>query len=314
MRRALSGARLATIDEVQTAVMPTTAPLLGLLVAIISFGYVFAEVIRKLVSDWATDDDYSHGFLIVPVAAYFAWERRDALRTAVRRPSVLGLLVVAASMGLLVMGILGAELFLSRVALIGVVVGCVLFVLGWEHLRTLAFPLAFLLLMVPIPAIIFNQIAFPLQLLASQSGQAGLNALQIPVLREGNIIMLASTTLEVAEACSGIRSLVSLLTLGIVFGYFVDSRTWMRTVLALVTVPIAVVSNGLRVAGTGVAAHYYGADAAAGFMHTFSGWLVFVVAIAFLAIVHRVLVWVFPQRPRQIRHPLAEERHVAVKA
>jgi exosortase len=150
--------------------------------------------------------------------------------------------------------------------------------------------LTFLLLMIPIPAIIFNQVAFPLQLLASRFGEAALQACDIPVLREGNVIVLANTTLEVAEACSGIRSLVSLLTLGIVYGYFADRRSWMRIVIALATVPIAIVANGLRVAGTGIAAHYYGPEAAHGFFHTFSGWLVFAFAFgALVTLIHAIL-------------------------
>ena len=160
--------------------------------------------------------------------------------------------------------------------------GGIVFLFGWQYLRILAFPLAFPLLMVPIPAILFNQIAFPLQLLASRFGAGALQACSVPVLREGNVIVLANTTLEVAEACSGIRSLISLLTLGIVYGYFSDPRTWVRVLIALTTVPIAIVANGLRVAGTGIAAHYYGPAAAQGFFHTFSGWLVFVFAFALL--------------------------------
>jgi exosortase len=175
-----------------------------------------------------------------------------------------------------------------------------LFVCGWQHLRVLAFPIAFLLLMIPIPAIIFNQIAFPLQIFASQFGETAMNIADIPVLREGNVIVLANTTLEVAEACSGIRSLVSLLTLGIVYGYFTDPRGWLRTTVALSTVPIAIVANGMRVAGTGIAAHYYGPEAATGFFHTFSGWLVFVVAFAMLFVVVQVLLRITPTPRAQL--------------
>jgi exosortase len=158
----------------------------------------------------------------------------------------------------------------------------------------LSFPLAFLGLMIQIPAILFNQIAFPLQLIASQVGQAGLQLLGIPVLREGNVIVLAHATLEVAEACSGIRSLVSLLTLGVIYGYFTDPRGPVRTAIALSAVPIAVITNGTRVAGTGVAAHYYGAEAAQGFFHTFSGWLVFAAGFVLLLGLGRLVLRLFP--------------------
>ena len=143
--------------------------------------------------------------------------------------------------------------------------------------------------MVPIPAIVFNQIAFPLQLLASKGAEITLSALAIPVLREGNVIVLANTSLEVAEACSGIRSLISLVTLAIVFGYFSDTRVWARIVLALAAVPVAVAANAVRVAGTGIAAHYYGSAAAEGFFHSFSGWMLFVVAFVMLFAIQKAL-------------------------
>ena len=256
---------------------------------------LYRQVFEKLVHDWATDDNYSHGFLIVPLAAYFVWERRDRLRSLTPNPSPLGLVGVAVGLAMLVAGLLGAELFLTRASLIPVLAGAVVFVLGWQALAVLAFPLAFLILMIPIPAIIFNQIAFPLQLLASRVGEATISALDIPVLREGNVIVLANTSLEVAEACSGIRSLVSLLTLGIVFGYFTDPRPLVRFAIALSTIPIAIVTNAARVAGTGVAAHYYGPDAAQGFFHTFSGWLVFVLAFLLVFAAARLILLVTPR-------------------
>jgi exosortase len=273
-----------------------------------SFALLYRQVVVKLVSDWANDDNYSHGFLIVPVALYFAWERRARLFAAVRQPSILGLVVVLGSIATMIAGILGAELFLTRISIIGLVAGTVLFVFGWQHLRVLGFPIAFLLLMIPLPAIIFNQIAFPLQLLASQFGASTLTMCAIPVLREGNVIVLANTTLEVAEACSGIRSLVSLLTLGIVYGYFTDSRLWVRTTIALLTIPIAIVTNGARVAGTGIAAHYFGPEAAQGFFHEFSGWLVFIAAFVILFLAMRILLLIAPG-PADIEPPAA--KHVA---
>jgi len=261
-------------------------PLIGLLV---SFAILYRNVIAKLVFDWGHDDNYSHGFLIVPIALYFAWERRERLLGAVRKPSSVGLIVLLGSLVTLFAGVLGAELFLTRVSIIGVIAGGVLYVLGWQHLRILTLPIAFLLLMIPIPAIIFNQIAFPLQLQASRFGETALTLWNIPVLREGNVIVLANTTLEVAEACSGIRSLVSLLTLGIIYSYFSDDRQWVRVAVTLSTIPIAIVSNGLRVAGIGVAAHYYGGEVATGVLHTFSGWVLFVVAFVLLFAAMRVV-------------------------
>lgn len=261
-----------------------------------SFWLLYGGVVSHLVHDWGRDENYSHGFLIVPLALYFVWERRARLAAVPAAPSNLGLLIVAGSLGVLLAGVLGAELFLTRVSLIGLIAGSIVFVLGWRALRVLAFPVGLLLLMIPIPALIFNQIAFPLQLLASQVGETALRTLEVPVLREGNIIVLANTSLEVAEACSGIRSLISLLTLGIIYGYFCDPRSSVRVAIALSTIPIAIASNGLRVAGTGIAAHYIGPEAAEGFFHTFSGWLMFVAAFLMLFIVVRLIIRLAPRR------------------
>jgi exosortase len=279
--------------------MPRSAKhILALLVVGLGFGLLYRQVVLKLVHDWGSDDNYSHGFLIVPIALYLAWERRARLAEAVSKPSVIGLAVVAISVAVLGAGVLGAELFLTRISMLGVLAGTVLFLYGWQHLRILAFPLAFLVLMIPIPAIIFNQIAFPLQLLASRFGEVVLMLAGVPVLREGNVITLSTTSLEVAEACSGIRSLISLLTLAIVYGYVVDRRIWARVALALASIPVAIIANGVRVAGTGIAAHFVGPEAAQGFFHEFSGWLVFVVAFVMLFAVQRAIAWIAPDRSR----------------
>jgi exosortase len=257
---------------------------------------VYWQVFARLLDAWANDGNYSHGFLVVPLAGYFAWERRDKFLAAPVRPAWFGLVVLIGSLGVLMAGLLGAELFLSRISIIGALGGIVLFLYGWARLKVLIFPLAFLLLMIPIPAIIFNQIAFPLQLIASQFGEYCMTTARIPVLREGNVLILASTTLEVAEACSGIRSLISLVTLGLVFGYFSDPRVWVRTVIVLSAIPVAIVANGMRVAGTGMAAHWYGPEAAEGFFHDFSGWAVFAVAFVLMLAIHRLIVRLAPAR------------------
>jgi exosortase len=275
-----------------------------MIVLVASFLFLYRDVISKLVHDWSIDENYSHGFLVIPIALYLGWERRQRFVTAARQPAAFGLFVVVAGLGMLLAGVLGAEVFTTEVSMLATLGGSILFLFGWSRLRVMMFPIAFLLLMIPLPAIIFNQITFPLQLLASRFGESALVVAGIPVLREGNIIHLANTSLAVAEACSGIRSLISLLTLGIVYGYFADSRTWVRAIMAIATVPVSIATNGLRVAGTGVAAHYFGVEAAEGFFHEFSGWLVFVSAFAILLILHRGLVWKLPQAPSE---PAAEE-------
>ena len=271
------------------------------------FVILYYQVIALLVSDWWNDDNYSHGFLIVPIALYFVWERRAALKEARGKPSALGLVVVAGSLAMMAAGILGSEYFLPRISMLGVLAGAILFLFGWNHLKILILPIAFLLLMIPIPAIIFNQIVFPLQLLASRFGENTIMICQIPVLREGNVLHLANTSLEIVEACSGIRSLVTLLTMGIVYGYLLESRIWARIVLIAATIPIAIVANGIRVAGTGVAAHYYGPEVAEGFTHTFSGWVIFIVALIMLFILHRVILFIAPNKQKEMEKSAVQE-------
>jgi exosortase len=250
---------------------------------------VYTPIISSLVHQWASDENYSHGFIIVPFAVWFAWRKRRALAALAPAPSAAGLAVVALSLLLLLAGLFGAELFLTRISLIGIIAGTILFLFGWRHLRLLAFPVGLLLLAVPLPAIVFNQIAFPLQLLASRTGETVLSTAGIPVLREGNILVLPTTTLEVAQACSGIRSLMSLVSLAVILGALREPRRWARAALALLAVPVAIVANAARVAGTGHAADYIGPQAAQGFFHLFSGWLMFVVAFALLLAGERAL-------------------------
>jgi exosortase len=255
---------------------------------------VYLPVLSSLVRQWASDDNYSHGFIIVPFAVYFAWANRSELAAAAPAPHWAGLGVTAISLVVLLGGLLGAELFLTRISLIGVIVGIVLFLFGPAHLRLLAFPIGFLLLMIPLPAVVFNQLAFPLQLLASRTGEAVLSVIGIPVFREGNVLVLPTTTLEVAQACSGIRSLVSLLTLAILLGLLTETRLSRRVLLALLSVPVAIAANAARVAGTGLAADWIGPRAAEGFFHEFSGWVMFVVAFALLLGAQR-LIGLLPQ-------------------
>ena len=190
---------------------------------------------------------------------------------------------------MLVLGDLGAELFISRTSLLILIAGLVTLLLGWNFLRAVLFPLAFLILMIPIPAIVFNQITFPLQLLASKIASSILPALGVPVLREGNIIGLPLMQLEVAEACSGIRSLMSLTTLAIIYGYLTESNVWIRVLLAVASLPIAVATNSLRIVGTGLLVQYWDPDKAEGFFHAFSGWLIFVMSLIMLFLFHYLI-------------------------
>ena len=252
--------------------------------------WVYAPVLAGLVRQWGADDNYSHGYLVPPLAAYFAWQRRERLLASAPRPATTaGLAMLLLSLGLLVTGITGAELFLSRVSMLGVLAGVLVLARGWPALAALAFPLAFLLLMIPLPAIVFNQITLPLQLFASRVGEWSLGAAGIPALREGNVLLLPYTALEVVEACSGIRSIVSLLTIGIVFVQFTTLTPLRRLLVVASTIPLAVLANGLRVAATGIAAHHWGSHVADGAVHTASGWVMFVATFAAVMAIARTL-------------------------
>ena len=196
---------------------------------------------------------------------------------------------MAIGLCVLIVGQMGAELFLSRLSLLIVLAGLIVLFLGWSFFRAVLFPWAFLLLMIPIPAILFNQITFPLQLLASKVASTTLPWMGVPVLREGNVIILPAMALEVAEACSGIRSLMSLMTLAIIYGYLMESRVSLRVLLALASIPIAVAANSFRIVGTGLLVQYWDPDKAQGFFHEFSGWLIFVISLAMLYLLHRVI-------------------------
>jgi len=277
--------------------LPATDGLSGsaaLLAALLSILALYAGTIAGLIRTWWINPEYAHGFLIAPLCVYLVWRRRRQIAALEKRPSAAGGVVVALSLCLFVAGQLGAEQFLARVSLIGVLAGSVVFLMGWAQARLLALVFGLALLAIPLPAIVFNQIALPLQLLASAVAEETLVALSIPVLREGNVIFLSTATLEVAEACSGIRSLFSLLATGLVYGYFTDDHVGRRTLLALGTLPIAITANAARVAGTGVLAHFSGPEAADGFFHGFAGWLVFMSALLMLFALHRALLAIAP--------------------
>jgi exosortase len=257
---------------------------------VLSASLLYAAVLIKLVHQWGTDPTYSHGFLVPPIALFLVWQERDRLRRTSSRPSALGLVLIAVSLGLYVLGSLGAELFVTRASLIGVIAGTVLYVFGWNHLRVVAFPLAFLVFMIPLPAIVVDRATVSLQLVASRMGEELLRAADVPVLRDGNILTLSTITLEVNDACSGIRSLMALLSVAALVGYFSDAGRWQRASIALAALPIAIALNGVRIAATGLAASRFGPAAASGAIHEASGWLVFVLALGVVLALQRTLV------------------------
>ncbi|HKO62542.1 MAG TPA: exosortase [Pyrinomonadaceae bacterium] len=287
----------------------------------------YATVLRKLGNDWWNDENYSHGLLIPFIVAYILWSQRERFARTLQSPSsVVGLAIVGLGLLALWAGTAGAELFIQRLSLVLVLVGVVLYFWGVRLLQLLVVPFFLLLLSIPIPSILFNKIAFPLQLFASRCAVWSMGLFDIPVLRQGNVIELMplgareTKRLEVVEACSGIRSLMTLVTLAVVFAYFTHPRGdgsgdgpsgnrfaglisrvrtygfWRSSILVLSAIPIAIFTNALRVSGTGVLAHYYGTQVADGFFHSFSGWVIYIVAFVMLFAVGVTLDRLKPHR------------------
>jgi exosortase len=248
--------------------------------------WLYSPIIFRLAKQCWYDPNCSHGFLVPIFSGFVLWRERSRLFALIPRPSPWGLPLLIFSVSVLVVGVLGAELLLSRVSLVLLVASLIIYLLGWGHFRVALFPLAFLTLMIPLPEILLSQITFPLQILASKLAAVLLPFMGVPVLREGNLITIPVMPLEVAEACSGIRSLLSLVTLAIIYGYFLESRKSIRVLLAVAAIPIAVMANGLRVVGTGLLAQYGDPSKAQGFYHSFSGLFIFLLSLALLSLLH----------------------------
>ena len=254
---------------------------------------MYAPTLAYLFHDWWHNPDYSHGFFIPPIAAFFLWRKRDLLLSLPARPSNWGLPVVLAALGIFVLACAGSEPTFQRGSLLLLAAGAVLYLWGRRALREVAFALFLLLLAIPLPALVFNSIAMPLQLLASSLAERMLDLARIPVFREGNLLEISSQTLNVTEACSGIRSLATLITGGVIVGYFLPARWWLRPLFVLSSIPIALGVNALRVAGTGFMAVTFGERWATGFLHLFSGWVVFIFASFLLLGERQLLQWWF---------------------
>ena len=252
----------------------------------------YFPILKQLVNQWMTDEDVGHGFFVPVVAGYIAWQRRDELMNIEWKPAWWGLAILAWGALQAYVGTLGAELFLQRTSFIISFIGMLLVLGGTKLVKELAFPILLLPFMIPIPSVIYNQVTFPLQLFASRVAETTLAAIGIPVLRDGNVLELASQRLSVAEACSGIRSLLSLSFLSLVYSYFFDKKVWMRWALFIGVIPIAIIANAGRVTITGILSEY-DVELARGFFHELEGWIIFIIAFAMLGALHLVINWIY---------------------
>lgn len=280
------------------AVVSKTRPIPWLAIAWFAALLIIAyfPILKHLVWQWSTDEDVGHGFFVPVVAAYIAWQRREKILAIEWKPAWWGLGIMLWGLLQSFVGTLGAELFLQRSSFLITLLGLLLALSGTRLVKALAFPLLLLPFMIPIPVIIYNQITFPLQLFASNVAEQALGLLGIPVLRDGNVLELASQHLSVAEACSGIRSLLSLSFLSLVYAYFFDKKVWMRWALLIGTIPIAILANAGRVTVTGILSEI-SPDLAHGFFHSLEGWIIFLIALVMLVLLHvvinRVYNWKF---------------------
>ena len=287
----------ATAELRKPQLSTTTIAVVAWTAALIVLCYY--PIIVRLVSQWSNDDDMGHGFFVPVIAGWIAWQKLSQVEDVPAVPDWRGLILLVWGAIQQYIGTLGVELFLSRTAIVITIVGAVWFLGGIRYLKIFAFPLFLLIFMIPIPAIIYSRITFPLQLFASQVAEVSLNLIGIPVGREGNVLELSTMKLNVVEACSGIRSLLSLTFLSLVYGYFFESRSVVRLLLFCSTIPIAILANAGRVTITGILAQYK-PELADGLAHEAEGWIIFMIALLMMVGVHQLLtrLWVFIKERR----------------
>jgi eight transmembrane protein EpsH (proposed exosortase) len=259
---------------------------------VLLFFGLYYQIIFYMVKDWYNDSNYSHGFLIPFISAYIIWTNREKIANTKIKSDGLGFLILTFGLVLYILGVTGAEFFTMRFSMIPVLFGMVYCICGREMTKNFLVPIGFLVCMIPIPSILFNIVAFPLKLFAASVATNVIQFLNIPIVREGNVIHLTGITLEVADACSGIRSLMSMIALGVAYAYLFQNSVLKKFILVLFIVPITIAANVVRVTGTGILSHYVGAAAAQGFFHEFAGIFVFLVAFAMFISVGAILsIW-----------------------
>jgi len=253
-----------------------------MLILLFAWTLVFWPVLPPMVEAWLSHSDNSHALLVPFISLYFAWDKRDELARTPLAPSVTGGVILVLSLLLYLVSLVGGIVVTARIMLVVSLIGLIWCCLGSAMVRRLAFPLGFLFFMIPVPVTLLGMISFPLQMIATKISAGVISFCSIPVFREGNMLYFVNTQLEVAEACSGIRSIMSMIMLSFIFAYLAAPGWWRKFALILSAIPIAMLANIVRVSGTGVLAHFWGDRVARGFMHDFSGMAVFVFGLAIL--------------------------------
>lgn len=254
----------------------------SILILLITFLWLYFPVISKMVSEWYSNPNHSHGFIVPLISIYFIWQKREYLKGTIFEPTKWGCLVLIAGLIIYMLGNLGAANTTMRVSMLIVIAGIIIFIYGKEYFKVLSFPFFYLLLMIPVPSYIYDTVAFPLKLFVTKYSVLFLQLIGIPVLREGNIILLENITLQVVDACSGIRSLTALFAIGVALAYLSNESLFKKILLITAVVPIAIITNSFRVVMTGILAKSYGGAVAEGFFHEFAGIGVFMVSVVLL--------------------------------
>jgi exosortase len=257
--------------------------------------WLYTPIVLRVARGWWQDPNYTHGFFVPICSLFLIWEKRSALAALPVKPAWSGLVILLFALIALALGTVSSEFFLCRLSILLLICGIVVFLAGWDHLAAVSFPLAFLVLMIP-SATVVDKLTLPLQILASKTASFLLATAGVSAVREGNIILLPTARLEVAEACSGIRSLFSLITLTVIYGYLAETKIGVRVLLALMAIPTAILANALRIAVTGLVVESFGIESAEGTLHLFSGWLIFAGSLLLIFLFHRLTQMLFLDR------------------
>ncbi len=274
-----------------------------LLTLIAAFVIGYLGTFSGLVKIWLKNGDYSYAFSIPLVAGYIIWKRRHIIAQTRTETDWIGGVFFVIFLVFSLYGVLGSSPSAVRPTIPLIILSLILFCYGREMLKTLTFPVALLVFMIPLPTLVQTQIGVPLQLVSTKLGEYILRLLGVSVFVEGNIIDLGIIQLQVVEACSGLRYILPLLALGVVFVYLFEHIRWKQIVLVLSTIPTAIICNGLRIGITGFLAQYYSLRIAEGFFHGFSGWLFFVFALCMLFVIYAILRLLFPSGSTETENP-----------
>ena len=266
-----------------------------LLLTIFLFGtfiLAFFPVWKRLVLSWYSSDQYSHGFFIIPITLYIIWKKKDILVKTPIRPSWWGMALVVFSLLLYLFAHFAEILTLTSFSILLLLAGVIIYLYGFLIFKELLFPLVFLLFMIPIPSQIYSSLTIPLQLFVSKVSVWLGSTIGIPIYREGNVIHLPDRTMQIVQACSGLRSMISLLMLSAIIGYLTLKSNILRFVLFLSGIPAAIFVNIIRVCLMVFAFHYFNYDLTKDSVHTVFGIIIFCIALIIIALSKGVLsIW-----------------------